>query len=146
LKINFHKIQNNKEYHFELKNKRYSVKSVFTFEPKINKMLLCNLNFQGQVLTFCNRCGVEFTYKFDNSIKFLLHNGIYKGFDEDLDIIEIFNQLIDFEEILISEIELAISDYIKCNDCLNDSSINDSSINDSSENDNSVNFDEVDNF
>ena len=136
MKINFHKIQNNKEYHFELKNKRYSVKSVFTFEPKINKMLLCNLNFQGQVLTFCNRCGVEFLYKLNDSVKFLLHNGIYKGFDEDLDIIEIFNQLVDFEEILIGEIELIISDYIKCDSCLNDNFANDSS----------VNFDEVDDF
>ena len=136
MKVNFHKIQKNQEYPFELNNKRYSVKSVFTFKPRINGMLLCNLNFQGQVLTFCSRCGVEFQYEFDDSVEFLLHNGIYKGFDEDFDIIEIFNQLIDFEEILISEIELIISDYIKCNNCLNDSSVNDSSLN----------FDEVENL
>jgi uncharacterized metal-binding protein YceD (DUF177 family) len=136
LKINFHKIQKDQEYPFELDNQRYSVKSVFTFKPKIDGMILCTLDFQGQVLTFCNRCGVEFLYKLNDSVKFLLHNGIYKGFDEDLDIIEIFNQLVDFEEILIGEIELIISDYIKCDSCLNDNFANDSS----------VNFDEVDNF
>ena len=136
MKINFHKIQKDQEYPFELDNQRYSVKSVFTFKPKIDGMILCTLDFQGQVLTFCNRCGVEFLYQLNDSVKFLLHNGIYKGFDEDLDIIEIFNQLVDFEEILIGEIELIISDYIKCDSCLNDNFANDSS----------VNFDEVDNF
>ena len=136
MKINFHKIQKDQEYPFELDNQRYSVKSVFTFKPKIDGMILCTLDFQGQVLTFCNRCGVEFLYQLNDSVKFLLHNGIYKGFDEDLDIIEIFNQLVDFEEILIGEIELIISDYIKCDSCLYDNFANDSS----------VNFDEVDDF
>ena len=73
---------------------------------------------EGAVDINCNRCGVEFSYNIDENLLLWVNDGCYKG--DEIDIIESHDHFVDFEKILIGEIESIKSDYHYCNRCIND--------------------------
>lgn len=78
----------------------------------------------GSIVVDCSRCGETFSTKLDEEMGFLISDGIYKENDnskKDLDkvIVEVDDHLIDFNEILKSELESFKLDYHVCNDCQN---------------------------
>ena len=59
---------------------------------------------KGNVDINCSRCGSSEPFFLDEELKLLLSDGIYKGDDEEFLVIEIENSLIDFDEIIQSEL------------------------------------------
>jgi len=61
----------------------------------------------------------DYDYKLDEKQVFILSDGIFSSNDEKEDeiVIEIDNHIVDFNEILNSELESINSDYHICEDC-----------------------------
>ena len=71
----------------------------------------CNALIHGKISLICDKCGVDFDTNLHEEIKILLHNGIFHGNDTNYDIIEVLNEVIDMDEILLSEVESFKSGY-----------------------------------
>jgi hypothetical protein len=122
MKIEFRKVpQTAKDFDLEIN----SVKFCGTFGKISSKLVDIKSSINGDIEIQCCKCGSNFIKIFDENINFLISDGIYSLNDKrDLDkiIIEIDNNLIDFEEILQGELESFKSDYHICNTCLKDNS------------------------
>lgn len=89
---------------------------------KINaKLVKLKAKIFGQIPHYiCDRCGKEIILEINQDIELFISDGIFEDNENELsDTIEIFDGLIDIEEILHSEIEAYKSDYFYCQDCLN---------------------------
>ena len=73
----------------------------------------------GKLLVDCCKCGEEHDIEINESQKFLLSDGEFSSSNERDDeiVIEIENHIIDFDEILSSELESIRSDYHVCPNC-----------------------------
>ena len=114
MKIAFNKVARENSYSLDLENERFSIKSSFKIKPKSVSMLHCDLHFFGKINTICNRCGDEIIEKVDENIQLLISNGLFDGFDDSLDVIEILDEFVDFDEVLLSELELISTNYFNC--------------------------------
>ncbi len=65
----------------------------------------------------CDRCGKDFLLKVDEEIVLKAHDGVFKGYLEDSDVVEFYDGYLDFDEILNSEIESIKLDYHLCDEC-----------------------------
>lgn len=65
----------------------------------------------------CAKCGETFTLALDEELVLKFSDGIYRGFDEEADIIEFYDGSIDLGEVLRSEIESIKLDYHICPKC-----------------------------
>jgi uncharacterized metal-binding protein YceD (DUF177 family) len=115
VKTEFSKIKGEKSFVLESDG----VEATYSIKPKNRELLFCNQRLVGEIDTLCNRCGVELTVNVDEKSEFLISSGVYKGFDEQLDIIEAEDGIIDFSDILYGELQLLMSDYFYCSDCSN---------------------------
>lgn len=77
----------------------------------------------GNIEIDCSRCGALDTLVVNEELKLLLSDGVFKGDEDEFLVIEIENSLIDFDEIIQSEVNSIKSDYLLCKDCIADSSI-----------------------
>ncbi len=66
----------------------------------------------------CCRCGNTEIIEVDEEIHLLLSDGLYKKDESEYLVIEIENGLIDFDDIIESELNSIKSDYHICNSCL----------------------------
>ncbi len=81
---------------------------------KIDAQLIGNANID------CCRCGETENIEVNEKLNFLLSDGIFKDDEgEDL-VIEVEDGLIDFDEIIQSELEAIKSDYHICEQCSKD--------------------------
>jgi hypothetical protein len=72
----------------------------------------------GKIEVDCNRCANTFIKEINEDLKLIITDRIYNGFDEEYDVIEIFSQLIDFDDIITSEIESHKLDFENiCDNC-----------------------------
>lgn len=72
----------------------------------------------GGLSHFCDSCGSEILLNLNEKIELILNKGIYKDDEHKvLDVIEIFSDEINLDEIFISEIEAYKSDYFYCEKC-----------------------------
>jgi len=117
LRIELKKIPFN-EKEFETSFKNISLKGIFYKEnPNIAKI---EANLTGYIEVNCNRCANSFTRDIDENLKLIITDKIYNGFDEDYDVIEIFSNIIDFDDIITSEIESFKLDFENiCDKCKN---------------------------
>jgi hypothetical protein len=67
----------------------------------------------------CCRCGLEYTINIEENFMFLLSDGVYKNQEEEDLVLEVENHIVDFDEIIYSELSSIKSDYHVCADCLN---------------------------
>ncbi len=111
MKIEFRKIPYTKS-DFEIVDEKLIAKGVFFKES--NRLLLVDMKLNGTTNIDCDICGKEFDLKIDESITLKVSDGIS---EEDLDIIECQNHVVDFDEIVQSEISSIKSDYHYCNKC-----------------------------
>ena len=116
MKIEFKKApQTPKELEVEFN----SVKIVGTFCKisqslvKIDAMLIGNTDID------CCRCGKTDNIEVNEKLDFLLSDRIIKNDESEDLVIEIENGLIDFDEIIQSELEAIKSDYHICEQCSN---------------------------
>ena len=66
----------------------------------------------------CCRCGITEVIEVDEELHLLLSDGVYNKDESEYLVIEVENNLIDFDEIIESELNSIKSDYHICKDCL----------------------------
>ena len=101
---------------FEAKCCNLVLKGVFYKENQNIAKIEANLS--GEVEVECNRCATPFTKKVDEDLKLIVTDRIYNGFDNEYDVIEFTSQIIDFDDIITSEIESIKLDFENiCDNC-----------------------------
>ncbi len=120
MKIEFKKIpQEKKEFNTSLN----SVKIEGTFCRISSSFVKIEASLIGNIEIDCSRCGALETLNINEDLKLLLSDGVFKGNEDEFLVIEIENSLIDFDEIIQSEVNSIKSDYLLCKDCDGNSSI-----------------------
>lgn len=117
MKIEFRKVPNEVT---KLNTSFNSVKIEGTFCRISPSLVKVEAHLKGEIELDCSRCAKTETYLLDEELKFLLSDGIFKGEDDDFLVIEVENSLINFDEIIQSEVNSIKSDYYICNSCLQD--------------------------
>ena len=120
MKIEFKKVPTTKK---ELETSFNSVKIEGTFCRISSSLVKIEANLKGIIDIDCSRCGSSEPFSLDEQLKLLLSDGVYKGDDEEFLVIEIENSLIDFDEIIESELNSIKSDYHICKNCLEDNQL-----------------------
>ncbi len=117
MKIEFKKVpQNPKEVSYE----HASVKIEGTFCKISQSLVKIDAVLQGNTDIDCSRCGVSSTILVDEKLDFLLSDGVYSNTESKDLVIEMENSLVDFDEIIQSELDSIKSDYYICDNCLKD--------------------------
>jgi len=89
-----------------------------TFFKESSRIVAVDMTMSGQTTVDCDICGDTFDLSIDEVQKFKVCDGISE--DEDLDMIECQNHIVDFDEIVQSEISSIKSDYHYCDKCKNE--------------------------
>jgi hypothetical protein len=119
MKIPFSRIGNEDSYTVEKKDDKYLIDAIFSFQIKDRNLLHSLLKIRGSIKIPCNSCLETVSIQIEEDIEFLLSDGVYKGFHDEFDVVEIFGG-VSLEEILLGELELLESgDYHKCESCQN---------------------------
>lgn len=117
MKIEFKKVpQSPKELTYEYA----SVKIEGTFCKISQSLVKIDAVLNGNTTIDCCRCGITDTITINEKADFLLSDGIYQDTESEDLVIEIDNSIIDFDEIIGSEIESIKSDYYLCDKCTQD--------------------------
>ena len=87
-----------------------------TLVLKQRDLVLMQTQLQGKISVPCDICAEQFDIMLDDEVRLLLSDGIYNGFEDELDIVEMQDS-INMDELLHSEIELIKSDYHICDNC-----------------------------
>jgi hypothetical protein len=115
MKIEFRKApQTTKELEF-IHN---SVKIEGTFCKISQSLVKVDAILKGSTDIDCSRCGVTETIEVDEELHLLLSDGVYNNDESERLVIEVEDSLIDFDEIVESELNSIKSDYHICNECL----------------------------
>ncbi len=93
-----------------------TLKRVNRDSVKLDSILKAELNF------ICNRCGKEWSKEIEYPLELILSDGRYNSKDE-IDVIEFFNGVIDFDYIINSEIISIEDGYNFCEDCIDNDEI-----------------------
>ncbi|MCP4970691.1 MAG: hypothetical protein GY932_08885 [Arcobacter sp.] len=96
-----------------------SVKIEGTFCKISPSLVKIGATLTGSTSVECCRCGENDTITLDEKLNFLLSDGIYKNESSEVEdlIIEIDDSIIDFDEIIQSELSSIYSDYHICANC-----------------------------
>ena len=103
-----------------------SVKFLGTFSKISSKLAKINARLSGKYDVECCKCGTEIDIDVNDTIDFLISDGIYtpnQHNDEKFVIVEVENHFIDFDEILHSELESLKSEYYICDTCKNNNEL-----------------------
>ena len=114
MKIEFRKIPLNSS-EFEINSD--SVKFSGTFSKISSKLAKIDGIIQGQLEVDCCKCGQSMEISLEESTTFLVSDGVYSSEDEEYIVIEVENHILDFDEILQSELESLKSEYYICDTC-----------------------------
>ncbi|MEA2051119.1 MAG: hypothetical protein U9O56_10380 [Campylobacterota bacterium] len=123
MKIEFRKIPL-EQSEFEINSD--SVKFLGTFSKMSSKLAKIDGILSGKLEVDCCKCGLSYDLSLDESIKLMVSDGIYSSTHEDEEefvIIEIENHILDFNDILCSEIESLKSEYYSCSTCSNNDNL-----------------------
>lgn len=86
-----------------------------TYRPKL---VLLEATLSGRLNVECYRCAASFDIMLGEEIAMLLSDGVFHGQDEEFDVVEMYDGIIDLDEVLASEIALIESDYHACPQCV----------------------------
>ena len=115
MKIEFRKApQVNKELEIDYN----SVKIEGTFCRISQSLVKIDAVLKGSTDIDCCRCGITEEIEVDEELHLLLSDGVYKNDESEYLVIEVENSLIDFDEIIESELNSIKSDYHICENCL----------------------------
>ena len=116
MKIEFRKIP------FEAKDFSFTSNSVI-FEGKFGRMTPTLAKFDakmcGTIKSSCYKCGDEINLNINEAIDFIVSDGIYEDDKHEETVIEVDNNIIDFDQLIDSEIVSINSDYHVCKNCDN---------------------------
>ena len=97
-----------------------SVKFLGTFSKITSNLAKLDTSLLGNCDVDCCKCGTTLNISLNEKIKFLISDGIYtvdSRDDEEAIVIEVENHIVDFDDILRSEIESLNSEYYICDTC-----------------------------
>lgn len=116
MKIEFRKVPL-QESEFVLKLD--SVNFLGTFSKISSKLVKFDGKIDGILEVDCCKCGKNLNIEVGEDSKLLISDGIYEDETEDGEeiVIEVDNHIIDFHDILKSEIESIKSQYYVCDEC-----------------------------
>ena len=115
MKIEFRKApQTSKELEIDYN----SVKIEGTFCKISQSLVKVDAVLKGSTDIDCCRCGITEVIEVDEELHLLLSDGVYNKDESEYLVIEVENNLIDFDEIIESELNSIKSDYHICKDCL----------------------------
>lgn len=116
MKIEFRKVPTTPK---EFQTDYNSVKIEGTFCKISPSLVKIDGTLRGKTQVQCIRCGENDTITLNEKLNFLISDGIYKS-DSDSDelVIEIDENIIDFDEIIQSELSSVYSDYHVCPNCV----------------------------
>lgn len=97
-----------------------SVKIEGTFCKISQSLVKVNAVLKGSTDVDCCRCGKTDIVEIDEELLLLLSDRVYKKDESDYLVIEIDDGLIDFNDIIESELNSIKSDYYLCEDCSQD--------------------------
>jgi hypothetical protein len=102
-----------------------SVKFSGTFCKISPKLAKIEGTIEGPCEVDCYKCGKTFTQELNDKVNFLVSDGVYskKSEEEELVVIETSDHILDFGELLHSEIESFRSEYLSCDTCTDDTYI-----------------------
>ncbi len=121
MQIEFRKVPL-QESEFEISHD--SVKFSGTFSKISQKIAKISAVLSGNITVECCKCGKEIDLPINEKIDLLVSDGVYSSADDENKIvIEIEDHIIDFDEILISEIESLKSEYYVCDVCSNNENL-----------------------
>ena len=115
MKIEFRKIPfQKKEFQTDFQN--LTLKGVFFKEtPNIAKI---EAILNGEIEVECIKCASPFIKTINEELKLIITDRVFNGFDEIYDVIEINSNIIDFDDIITSEIESEKLDFENiCSKC-----------------------------
>jgi uncharacterized metal-binding protein YceD (DUF177 family) len=114
LELAFRKVaKEGSDFSFKNENVRFFGK---VFLKSSNKVFL-KAKLEGEIEHICDRCAEDITLQINEPIEIIISDGIYKGETGDLDVVETEGGVVNFDEILESEIESYKSDYHYCDKC-----------------------------
>ena len=116
MKIEFRKVPL-QDSEFKINNNSVEFSGIFS---KISsKLAKLESNISGECEVECCKCGQPFTIKLDEKLDLLISDGIYSSNDEEDErvVIEVEDHMVDFDGILISELESIKSEYFVCDGC-----------------------------
>jgi uncharacterized metal-binding protein YceD (DUF177 family) len=120
MKIEFRKVpQTTKELEFDYN----SVRIEGTFCKISQSLTKIEANISGTTDIDCCRCGQTDIITLDENLEFLISDGIFKGKESEDLVIEVQNGVIDFDEIVESELQSIKSDYYLCENCSQDGNL-----------------------
>jgi uncharacterized metal-binding protein YceD (DUF177 family) len=120
MKIEFRKLPI-EDTKFEIESN--SVKFLGSFSKITSNLAKIDAKLIGNCDTDCYKCGKDITIPIEEDVKFLVNDGVYtkdSRDDEEAIVIEIEDHIVDFDDILHSEIESFKSEYYLCDSCKND--------------------------
>ena len=112
MKIEFRKITPNPSP-FSLKTEHYQCEG--SFRKLSQKVVEIEFHLQAHSQLICDRCADRYGEDIDEQLTLRVSDGYFEG--DDLDVIEVFDHVIDFDTIVKSEIEGVRSDYHFCPKC-----------------------------
>jgi hypothetical protein len=115
MKIEFRKVPQTPK---ELEIEHDSVKIEGTFCKISQSLVKVDAVLLGNTDIDCCRCGITEIIEVDEELHLLLSDGVYNKDESEYLVIEVENNLIDFDEIIESELNSIKSDYHICKDCL----------------------------
>lgn len=114
MKIEFRKVPQTTK---ELLVQYNSVKIEGTFCRISSSLVKVDAVLKGKTDIDCCRCGITEVMEVNEELNLLLSDGIYSGNEEEYLVIEIEKGLIDFDDIIESELNSIKSDYHICDEC-----------------------------
>ena len=95
-----------------------SVEFSGTFSKISSKLAKINGKLDGKLEVECCKCGTPFTIDLNEEVEVLVSDGIYTDKDEEeFIVVEITDNVLDFDEVLHSELESLRSEYYICDAC-----------------------------
>ena len=114
MKINFAKVKNSL---VDINYSKDGVDIVGTIKRVNRDSVELKSTFSSKnVELICNRCGKEYNQDYTYPLNLILYNGKYSD-KQNLDIIEFYDNFIDFDYIVKSEITSLKEDYNLCESC-----------------------------
>jgi len=114
MKIPFRRVTDERQP-FELKKRGMTVEG--TLRKYRPGLVLLEATMRGSLKVDCYRCGESFDIMPDEKVEFLIADGAYEGQDETYDVVEMYDGVIDLDEVFDSEIASIESDYHACDQC-----------------------------
>jgi len=86
-------------------------------EKTSKNLVQCSGRLEGTLTCQCARCGDDLSLHVDEKIDLFASDGLYESGEELLEVMEFFDETVDLDTILQSEVETLKSDYNYCSTC-----------------------------